>query len=72
MVENGGIKMKETKEERQENLKECIEILERVVIILEDNPNIKDISDFYLSRDLIPDVFWIHEYLKELKKEVLK
>jgi len=60
--------VKETKKEREENLKEIIEILERVIIILEDNPNITDVSKFYRGGDLVTDVYWIHNYIEEMVK----
>lgn len=46
-------------------IKEIVETLERVIIILEDNLKIKDVQGFYNSGDL---VFEVNEIRKELEK----
>lgn len=46
-------------------LQEVINTLERCLIILEDNPNIKDVAGFYSSDSLIWE---INDRLQELKK----
>ena len=55
----------EEEEHKRKNLIECVEILERVIILLEDNPQIKDISEFYEARNLEEEIKWVKEYLKD-------
>ena len=60
--------MEMTKEEKQDNLKECVKILEKVIILLEDNPKIKDIEGFYNAESLVTDVDWVRQFLKDTFK----
>jgi hypothetical protein len=41
-----------------------IEILERAIIILEDNPNLKDIGDLFTSDQVILELMELLEDLK--------
>ena len=43
--------------------------LERVMIILEDNPKIKDVADFYTGKDL---AFETAQHLREFNKVGIK
>ena len=48
-------------------LNDLIATLERVMIILEDNPKIKDDGDFYNGKDLLWEVQQFHKEFKELE-----
>jgi primosomal protein N'' len=45
-------------------LQEIKDTLERCLIILEDNPKIKDVAEFYTSEDLVGEIAFI---LKDLE-----
>lgn len=49
-------------------LEDCISTLERVIILLEDNPKIKDTSEFYTGEDVLSEVAYFHKEFKELLK----
>jgi hypothetical protein len=49
-------------------LNDLITTLERVMIILEDNPKIKDDGDFYTGEHLLWEVQQFHDELKELEE----
>lgn len=63
----GGKMKEETKSELKENRLEMIDILERTMIILEDNPKIKDVSGFYEGKELVDDIHWV---IERVRKEV--
>lgn len=49
-------------------LKDLKDTLERVIILLEDNPNIKDTSDFYKGSDILFEVVEFHKEIEEVLK----
>ncbi len=50
-------------------LLELVDNIERAIILLEDNPKIKDVAGFYNGNDMSLELF---NSLTDLKKEMLK
>ena len=52
----------------REYLQEMINILERVIVILEDNPKIKEDMGLFNAKDVILEVYSLHQEITEVLK----